>query len=492
MKGVLVDSTTALQNAQQLYRRLQGRRDEIEELDDYYQGKHPLKFASPEFSNFHSNQYQQFSDNWVAVIADALTERLKVEGVLLPDSGGDKAASTKLWSWWQQNAFESLSSQGFLEAIIAKRSFILVWTDEYGEPYATWEHPSQMYLRTAAEDSRIKRDGIKSWVDGDQQKEFLFYYTANEVWKFWRGYYGVTGGRTESGFDVSGTSVENGFALDGWEPYTNADDTWPLSHGLGKVPIVEIQNRPLLKTGPISDVAGAKDMQDATNLFWAYLFGAADHASMPARVVMGQAPPKIPLLDERGQKIGEQDVPLSKLQQNRIMWLTGEKAKIGEWSRADLEAFTNVIDVAVAHLGAQSRTPAHYFVANKGLSNINGETLIATETPLVKKAEDFMLYSQQPLREMWELFALAAGDVRLAVEARKGKTLFANAGIRSDSQRADAFAKDRKSGYPFEWLLQKYGESPEDIAIIMEMKRNETFDPQFQELVDSVNQNVGF
>lgn len=485
-----MDGVDALRKAQVLYRELVSRRSEVSELDDYYAGKASLRFASKEWANFHQNQYAQFSDNWVSVVADALNERVRVEGVRLP--GEDMlAAQNHLWDWWKSNEFEAQSSQGFLETIVAKRSFVIVWGDDEGRPYATWEHPSQVLLNVSPSDPRRKVDGIKSWVD--DSTEFLYYYTAEGLWKWSRPYYGVKNGVTSAGLEVKGTSVETGFALDGWDMYQESDDDqWPVPHPMGVVPIVEFQNRPRLMLGPLSDVAGAKDMQDAINLFWAYLFGAADHASLPARVVMGQAAPKIPILDKEGQKIGERTVPLSELQQGRILWLTGQDAKVGEWSRANLEDFTKVIEIAVGHLGGQSRTPAHYFVANKGLSNINGETLIATETPLVKKAEEFELYSQRPMRELWRLLALAEGDAELAGIAGLSRTVFAPSGIRSDSQRSDAFVKDRQAGYPFEYLLEKYGESPDSITRIMEMKQREGYDPQLQSLVDRVSEDVGF
>lgn len=484
-----MDAESALKTAQRLYHKLDNRRPEIEMFDSYYAGNQALQFASKEWADYHQNQYAQFSDNWVAVVADALSERLRVNGVTVSDDENGNASS-QLWDWWQRNDLGPQSSQGFLESIIAKRSFVLVWGTEDDEPYVTWEHPSQVIVDyDPASNGRRKAAALKAWVD--DETEFIYLYTATDVWKWQRPYFPVQEGRTPSGIIVEGTSVSNGFSLDGWSEYKEpGDDVWPVPNPIGRIPIVEIPNRPRLLVGPMSDVAGAKDMQDAVNVFWAYLFGAADHASLPARVVMGQEPPTIPVLDKDGQQVGEQTVPLSEIRKGRIAWLTGEKTKIGEWKSADLSAFTNVIEIAIGHLGGQSRTPAHYFVANKGLSNINGETLIATETPLVKKAEEFELYSQHPLSELWELMALAKGDTRLASLARTAKTSFANMAIRSDSQRSDAFLKDRKAGYPFEYLLEKYGESPDQIKRIMEMRRAEAFDPQLQELVDRVNEDV--
>src|SRR5690606_38901627 len=80
----------------------------------------------------------------------------------------------------------------------------------------------------------------------------------------------------------------------GWRPREGASPN-PMPNPLGTVPVVEFPNRPMLGAEPLSHIAGTISMQDAINLLWAYLFSAADFASMPARVVMGQEPPKLPI-----------------------------------------------------------------------------------------------------------------------------------------------------------------------------------------------------
>ena len=481
------DAYRALTSALKLYEELLGRRSNIKTYDDYYAGNQALNFASKEWAEFHRNQYASFSDNWVATVADALNERLRVDGVRLPK--GSQQDEDRLWGWWLDNNMESESSQGFLESIIAARSFVIAWSPDGETPVLTWEHPSQVIVGYQADGSGRKTGALKTWVDEDY--EHLVYFTRHAIWKWRRPYLELTqGNQTPSGLQIIGDiSVDVG-GWDAWQP--EEDDVWPVPNPLGVIPVVEVPNRPRLQTGPVSDVAGAVSMQDAVNLLWAYLFGAADYASLPARVVMGQEAPKIPLLDKDGQKVGEQNIPLSELQKGRILWLTGQDAKIAEWSRADLKVFTDIIEVAVGHLGGQTRTPAHYFVANKGLSNINGETLIATETPLVKKADEFALYSQKPMSEIWQIMALAVGDVKLAVAARRAQTTFANPGIRSESQLGDYVLKLRQAGYPFGYILEKLGESPGEINRILEMKRQEAYDPQFQDLVERINEDVDY
>lgn len=478
-----MDTDAALAKVKKLYAELVRRRPTIETLDEYYEGEQPLEYASREWSEFHKDRYKGFADNWVSVVADAIGERLRVTGVEIPGARDEDAK--KLWADWESNDMGEQSSQGFLETVVASRSAIIVWGSDDNEPEASWEHPSQVIVEYAAGNRRRKLSALKAWVDG--KTEYAILYTPTALWKFQRPFDGVKvrNGVTENGLEVIGTSVRD-FTDDGrpWDPWQPSDDDeWPLTNPLDEVPVVELPNRPRLLRGPISDVQGTKAMQDAINLLWAFLFAGADHASLPARVVLGQEPPKLPILNSDGQKVGEKPVDLKDLQHGRLLWLTGQNAKIGEWSRADLKAFTDVMEIAVGHIGAQTRTPAHYFVANKGLSNVNGETLTATETPLVKKAEEFDLYSQRPLRELWRLFALVRGDKALAMAARGAHTVFANPAIRGEAQLADALSKKKDMGYPLEYLMELDGLDKPTRERVLEMKRRESEDPDFADAV---------
>jgi len=464
----VLTAEAAILKVQALYECLATRRPEVEEFDRYYEGEHPLKYASPEWAEFHKGRYKGFADNWTAVVADASNERLQVTGV----RAGSESGERELWADWLRNDMPAQSSQGFLESIIAKRSAVIVWGNSDDEPVSTWEHPAQVYVEYAADNPRKRLYALKAWVDGN--REFATLYEADAVWKFERqSPFVIEDGKTKSGLYVSGTAWGSG-----WEPrQASGDDTWPIANPLGEIPVVEVPNRPRLGREPLSDIAGTMAMQDAINLLWAYLFGAADHASFPARVVMGNEHPKLPVLDKDGKKVGEKPVDLKDLQHGRLLWLTGQNASIGQWDAAKLDVFTDVIEVAIGHIGGQTRTPAHYFVANKGLSNINGETLVATETPLVKKVEEFQLFSSRAMSDIFRLYAKVRGNEALADSLTTSSVQWANPAIRSEAQMADSLLKKKQIGYPLEYLLELDGLPGPDRARILEMARREQTDP---------------
>jgi hypothetical protein len=215
-------------------------------------------------------------------------------------------------------------------------------------------------------------------------------------------------------------------------------------------------------------------MHNAINLLWAYLFNAADYASMPARVIMGQAPPKIPIMDSNGVKIGERDIDEEKLTQGRMLWLTGQNTTIGQFDSAKLDVFTDTIEKAVQHIAAQTRTPPQYLITSNGMSNMSAEAIMAAEAGLVQKVTQAKEFFTPRIKDVFELIALQLGDDKMAQEARLGRVDWKDSNSRSEAQRADAMVKDIQSGYPFEYLLEKYGHAPSEIKRIMDMKEAET------------------
>lgn len=474
------EALAALDQVKALYSELDCRTGDIRLAHEYYRGRQPLKYASEKWREYNAQRYEKFSDNWCSVVANSPNERLRLDGFRLDDDPETSDSERQLWQWWQSNDMDAQSSQGFLESLIAKRSFVLVWGDADNEPVATWERGDQVIVGYDPENPRRRLAALKTWHD--DETEYATLYTPDAVWKWQRRYSEMVrnvpvdvppGAARAAGFfnrtTPSGLYVSE--SQEGWEPRQPvADNTWPLPNPLGIVPVVEYANRPMLGAEPLSDIAGTMAMQDAINLLWAYLFNAADFASMPARVVMGQEPPKLPILDAAGAVVGEQVVDLKKLSEDRILWLTGQNTKIGQWDAAKLDVFTAVIETAVAHVAAQTRTPPHYLVLGKGMVNISADGMKTAETGLVMRVKEEQLFFGPAARETFRLMALAAGNAGLADEARQGVPQWRDAENHSEAQMADSLVKLGSVGFPFEWLAEKYGLSQVELTRVMAMK----------------------
>jgi len=471
----VLDAKTALATAETLYTQLTTRRQAIEKAERYHRGDQPLAFASDEWKTFHRARYVGFSDNWCGVVGSAPSERMKITGFRIGDDTDPLSDDERaLWHDWELNDGSIQSSQGILTSTIAKRSFAMVWGNRDDEPMLSWEHPSQVIVSHDPE-TREKRFGVKAWADDD--REFLTLYEPDAVWKWERKIIGglPTTGRTESGIYVSVSA--SSFGGGGWTVRQGTgDDTWPIKNPLGRVPIAEFPNRPPLKGEPISDIEGTMAMQDAINLLWAYLFTAADHASMPARVVMGQGPPKIPVLDAQGKQIGEKAIENEALTKGRMLWLTGQSTTISQWDAAKLDIFTNVINIAVRHIAAQTRTPI--YLIHGELGNVNGETLTGLDAPLVSKVSEAKPFHAAGLRDVFAMMALVRGNKSVAEAARVGQVGWSKPFVQSESIIADAAIKSKQVGLPLQTILEDlYGYSQKRIDQIMEQVREESQDP---------------
>ena len=462
------EAAEAIRILGRLLRQLRDRQSEVQRYEDYYRGvRGRLLFASEEFAKYFAERYAHFTDNWCQVVADAPTERLEVVGFRLGDEdGGQGDVDREMWRVWRANDADYYSDQAFLDAIVAKRAFVLVWGNpESDTPRITWEHPSQAIVEYDPETGQ-RRAGAKWWIDDWTGMEFATLYLPNRVWKFQRR-------RIPEGLVLASSTSQVRVPAEerGWEPREVPGEPWPQTNPLGRVPLVELQNRPRLVGGPISDIEGVIAMQDAINLMWAYLLNAADYASFPQRVVLNADLPTTPVLDENGQIIGKKAVPLEKFAVERVVWLEHPNAKIGEWSAANLELYTHVIETCVSHIAAQTRTPPHYLMSK--IVNANAETLKTAETGLVKRGEEKTKSFGRGLRDMAVLTALAQGDARRARALASGTVLWRDLEIRSEAQAIDAAQKLRAMGFPLEYIARRIGMTPEEIADVLEMRRRE-------------------
>ncbi|MEV4858934.1 phage portal protein [Streptomyces ossamyceticus] len=463
----------ALQLVSLLESELIRRRAEIDRNSDYYRGKQPLKFASDDFAKFHGDRYKDFSDNWVQVVADSPVERLSVTGF---QASGEQRADKDLWEVWQVNGLDGDSQLGFLGAVNSARSFVLVWGDPDDEdtPVVTFEDAAQCIVAYEPGSRVRRRAGLKRWQDGNC--DYATLYLPGELWKFERPMM-----RQDKSPQMA--DVDEAMRLwlppgaeerrRSWEPRDEEQlgEPNPQPNPMGLVPLVELPNKPMLVDDPISDITGVVAMQDAINLVWAQLFTASDYASFPQRVVLGAERPMIPKLNSAGEIVGKQPVDLNKFAIDRVAWITGKDAKIAEWQAANLAAYTQIIEVAVGHLAAQTRTPQHYLIGK--MANLSGDALLAAETGLVKRVDEKKLWFGQALREVARLIYLARGEDARAKAMRAGAVLWADSESRSYAQLADALVKLKDIGFPFEWLALRYGLTPTEVADVVAMRERE-------------------
>jgi hypothetical protein len=438
---------------------LHKRQTDVGTFNDAYLGEQKLTFASDDFRDYFGSRYAKFSDNWCGIVADAPHERLEVTGIRLDGAeDGDK----ELWESWRQNDADALSDLAFLDAIIGKRSFAHVWGNSDDEPVINWGHPSQMIVGYDPA-TRQRISGAHIWRD--EMTEYAALDYDGELWKFERPL--AAGPALEAaGFILPAGAASS----EGWKPrQPSSDDTWPLPNPMGKNSFVEIPNRPRLVGEPTSDIAGTLAMQHAINLFWAQLFAASDEATLGQRVIIGAEMPTVPVLDGDGNQVGERPIDIKKMARDRALWLEDPATKIEQWQAAKLDVFTDVIEIMVGHIAAQTRTPSHYLMIGGSIANVSGDAMKALETGLVMRTKEKTQHFGRAVRDVFELVALAQDDTAKAKAVRGGEVLWKDVENRSDAQRADSLQKKHAMGYPLRYILELDGLPPTEVTRIMSM-----------------------
>lgn len=427
---------TPLEDLNRLYAKLKERAGKAERWSNYYNGEVPLKFASPEFRGQTGALFDGFSDNWCQVVPDATVERLVPIAFRLNDGTIDQTA----WDAWRRNECDVEVGLAFLEALIAGRAYGLVWKPDGINTEITFHDVRQAIVDYVPGKRRVRRAGLLIWKDGDQERASLFYPDA--VFLF-----------------VRKTDTAYGYALDSGAGWVSAGI---LPNPLGVVPMVALENRARLRGKPISEIASVAPLQDSINTLWAHLMTAADQLALPARAVLGMDRPTKEILDADGEVIGEEDLPIDRFRSDRLLWLEREGAQIAEFSAADLNNYTNVIEAAVRHIAAQTRTPPSYLTGE--MVNVSADALVASEAGLVAKVQERQRYFGAALREIMRLEALAAGDPARAEALSMGSVIWRDAQFRSEAQYADALTKYKAINVPDEALWERMPDTtPEEI-----------------------------
>ncbi|MFE5896848.1 phage portal protein [Streptomyces sp. NPDC056488] len=421
---------TPLQMTERLYAKLRRRSQKIRKWSDYFEGKHPLLFASPEFSTQTGDLFDGFSDNWCRTITHATAERLRPLAFRLEDGSIDKAAERA----WKRSGCHVEVNLALLEALIAGRSFALVWKPDGVGTEITFEKPTTAVVEYVPGRRRLRAAGLKVWTDHDL--EFATLFTPLMVYR-WQRLRSGSGGR--------------------WTGRTAGLSRGEPSHipnRLGVVPLVELPNLTRLGASPVSELAPVIPLQNAINALWAHAMTASDERALPARVVLGMDRPVREIIDpETGEVVGEEDEPLAKFRSDRLLWLERQGASIAEFSAADLRGFLDLITQAVEHIAAQTRTPAIYL--NKKLINIPESAVSADESGLVAKAYERQDHFGAGLQEVMRLEALAAGETKRAESLSLGSVVWRDPHFRTEVQFADSLVKLKSIGVPDEALWER-------------------------------------
>jgi len=403
---------------------------------DYYDGLHPLQFATSKFREAFGNLFGQFADNWCQIVVDAPVERLKIVGFRVDDGG----PSDDAWSIWQDNRLDSQSVIAHTEAGKCGRAFLLVDPNGEDGPRITVEHASQVVVATDPGDHQTRLAALKRWV-GEDGFAYCTLYLPDVVLRF------------ESKEPLASPATR----VSGIEWVPRSDSPAEVPNTLGVVPVIELANKPGLLGEAHSDLEPAIPLQNAVNKLCSDLIVTSEYGAFPQRVVTGVEVPKDP---ETGQPLAAAEM---KAAMSRLWTFKPSDASVTSLPAAQLSNFTDAIEMFVTHLAAQTRTPPHYLLAK--LVNMSGDALSVAEAGLVSKCRQKTLFYSDPWEEAMELALQAAGTEGADCEA-----IWANPERVAQGQLVDAAVKKQTLGIPLPVIWLELGYTPEQIAEMVKVE----------------------
>lgn len=394
--------------------RHDAEKPELELYDSYYEGTQPLSYMHPEILREVGERIRPVVIGWPQLAVDSVEERLDVEGFRLPT---DDSADDDLWRVWQANDLDEGSQQGHVDALVMRRAYACVGSneDDTDTPIVTVESPLEMYAdidpRTRKVRAALRRVAETEDFARINERTATLYLPNKTIWYRWNG----------------GWLVED------------QDE-----HKLGEPPVVPLVNRgrltrsTRLNGGRAVQRYGRSDLDlviplsDAANKLATDMMVASEFVALPLRGIFGLTPED--LVDEDGNKMTALQVIMG-----RLLTLTNTEGREFQFEPADLSNFHTTINQLARVVAALAGLPPHYF----GLSTDNpasADAIRSAESRLVKRAER----KQRGFGGGWERVGrlvkrIQEGDWNPAY--KQLETVWRNAATPTVAQAADAAVK---------------------------------------------------
>jgi hypothetical protein len=440
-----------------LYKALAARQAEVAFYSDYYSGNHPLPWVAPQARDEFRRLVRMTRSNYMGLVVDATAERASVEGFRF---GDDATADKDTWRIWQANNLDSDSDLAWLEALIGGRSYFHVAPNpnDVSTPFVWVEHASQVIVEhEPGTNRRVRAAGLKVWDDD------------------WTGGLHATLQLPGYIYKYRAKRPASGATAPRWEERTvpREQSNGQRTNPLGVVSFIEIPNNPRLLSGGVSELADLTDIQDRVNktLFdrlqtqefgvdpqkWAVAFPDEDDDGNPNVVEFGR---------------------------NRMVTTNVAETRFGNFGVAPLDPYSMAKREDVKDIASRSRTPAQYLLGE--MSNVNGETLKASESGLISKVRQRRRPWSEAAEEAMRLARRTAGlggdgDARM-------ETLWTDPEYRTEGEKTDAIVKRLQTGIAsLRQAREDYGYSAEQIARLESDDERAALDPIARQILRDVN-----
>lgn len=394
-------------------------------LDDYYSGRNPLSYLSPEAKAALGDRLTRVSVNIPKLLVDSLAERLVLTGATGVEG---------IWEDWIRNGLDLASSVVHREAMVLGDAFVLVWADRGRRPLVSAESAHQITVITDPGTREITA-AMKRWIG--VERTFAVVYEPDKVTRYEAPTINAVGG-----FEVA-QEIDNPF---------------------GEVPIVAFRNGGRLLEDGVSEMESVLTLADANTKLLTDMLVSSESVARPRRYATG-----IELTeDDDGNEVS----PFPET--DKLMVAEAPEARFGTLPGSDLAGYENAVGVVMRQISAVSGLPEH-MLGIGGDNPTSADSIRASEAALTAKAEA----KQKAFGRSWErvLRLMASARTGQAPGTFEPRISWRSASTRSESQVADSVTKLYSAGLlPASEALSRLGYTDDEIAKIRNSRRAEALD----------------
>lgn len=385
-------------------------------LWSYYDGEQPLFYVARIIQE-QQNRFPALTVNWCALVADALEERLTIEGFRLAD---EDATDDDLEGMWQSNNLSAAQTEVHIAAMVTRTSYLMVGPGEGRYPLITTEYPDQVSVEVDPRSGRVIA-ALKVWREDE-----------NEL------------GSTHADRAVlylPGRMVE----FEAVSPVASNLNKWAAAADIRQqsqaVPVVPVTWRPRRGVGR-TELAAIMPLADGINQTATNMMAGIEHHAVSRKYAIGMSEDEF--VDEQGNQI-----PAWKIANGAVWALKGETVeedkaiRVGQFTASDMTNYHNSIKQLAQLAGSLYGLPQQYmgYFADNPAS---AEGIRASESRLIKRAER----AQVVLEDPWET-AMRLGMAIMGRDPADGdriETVWREPSTPTRAQVADATVKLHAEG----------------------------------------------
>lgn len=377
---------------------------------DYYDGDHPLRYATAELSQKFKKLAEVYRVNWCAVVVDSVLDRLTLAGL----RHKDKAAADALNQWWQTIGGDIEADDLHKAVAVCGEGYILA--DGQGADLELYQNdPRLVEVFYDPASPKRKAWAAKWWVDDEDDARVLVIYTPEMIYRY------------RSRKKAGQVQSSKAFVLEATDPNPYAP----------QLPVFHFRTERRKAKGELHNLI---DPQDAFNKIMADLMMNGEYASAPQRYAITNS-------------------ELDDLKAGHRLWefpaadKSEQPTAVGQFDASQSSNFTDPLDRIAAWIAVLSRTPKHYLLAQG--AEPSGEALQVAEAGLVKKAKRY----QTRCGSTWqELGAFVADQIGAAAGAKPDDIQLPWEPAETSQPKAQAETRKLalEAGMPLLFILKRY------------------------------------